>query len=63
MEIASLSITSNTILLILTYMQAHGMVEAWRHLEKIPCFQFFSIDADVIFNTVPPSDGYKVVSM
>ena len=47
MEIASLSITSNTILLILTYMQAHGMVEAWRHLEKIPYIQFFSIDADV----------------
>jgi hypothetical protein len=47
MEIASLSITSLKILLILTYMQAHGMVEAWRHLEKIPNVQFFSIDVDV----------------
>ena len=47
MEIASFSITSLMILLIPTYMQAHGTVEVWRHLEKIPQFQFFSIDANV----------------
>ena len=47
MGIASLSITSLNILLFLTYMQAHGMVEVWRYLEEIPYCQFFSIDADV----------------
>ena len=47
MGIASLSKLAHNFLLFLTYMQAHGMVEVWRYLEKIPQLQFFSIDADV----------------